>query len=34
MHCNVENVNKLPERKAFVDSVRIESANLEDKFLF
>ena len=29
-----ENRNKLVEWKAFVDAVRIKSADLEDKFLF
>ena len=29
-----ENRNKLVEWKAFVDTVRIKSADLEDKFLF
>ena len=29
-----ENKDKLVERKALADTVGIESANLEDKFLF
>ena len=29
-----ENKNKIVEWKAFVDTVRIESSDLEDKFLF
>ena len=33
-HSNMENKNKLVKWEAFIDSVGIKSADLEDEFLF